>query len=107
MAATNASGTTSVRYGIMRDQVKDMEVILADGTIMHTGNAAIKSSSGYNLNGLFIGSEGTLGCFTELTLKVYGISETTVATRASFVSVEQAVCAVVNILLVIFLIVCI
>src|SRR5690625_6812206 len=70
MAATNASGTTSVRYGIMRDQVKDIEVVLADGTIMHTGNAAIKSSSGYNLNGLFIGSEGKLGSFTELTLKI-------------------------------------
>ena len=98
MAATNASGTTSVRYGIMRDQVKDIEVVLADGTIMHTGNAAIKSSSGYNLNGLFIGSEGTLGSFTELTLKVYGIPETTVAARASFNSVEQAVRAVVDIL---------
>src|SRR5690625_7645562 len=82
----------------MRDQVKDIEVVLADGTIMHTGNAAIKSSSGYNLNGLVIGSEGTLGSFTELTLKVYGIPETTVAARASFNSVEQAIRAVVDIL---------
>ena len=69
MAATNASVTTSVRYGVMRDQVRDMEVVLADGTIMHTGSMAVKSSSGYNLNGLFVGSEGTLGCFTELTLQ--------------------------------------
>lgn len=98
MAATNASGTTSVRYGIMRDQVRDMEVVLADGTIMHTGNLAAKSSSGYNLNGLFVGSEGTLGCFTELTLRVYGIPELIVAGRASFETVGQAVDAVVSIL---------
>src|SRR5690625_3096018 len=75
MTATNASGTTSVKYGIMRDNIRDMEVVLADGTIIHTGSLAQKSSSGYHLNGLFIGSEGTLGCFTELTLKVYGIPE--------------------------------
>ncbi len=98
MAATNASGTTSVRYGIMRDQVKDLEVVLADGTIMHTGNLAGKSSSGYNLNGLFVGSEGTLGCFTELTLRVHGIPETIVAARASFHSIDDAVQGVVNIL---------
>ncbi|WP_036654687.1 FAD-binding oxidoreductase [Paenisporosarcina sp. TG-14] len=98
MAATNASGTTSVRYGIMRDQVRDMEVVLADGTIMHTGNLAAKSSSGYNLNGLFVGSEGTLGCFTELTLRVYGIPELIVAGMASFETVGQAVDAVVSIL---------
>ncbi len=98
MAATNASGTTSVRYGIMRDQVRDLEVVLANGTIMHTGNLAAKSSSGYNLNGLFVGSEGTLGCFTELTLKVYGIPEMIVAARASFKTIGQAVDAVVGIL---------
>ena len=98
MAATNASGTTSVRYGVMRDQVRDMEVVLANGTIMHTGSLAVKSSSGYNLNGLFVGSEGTLGCFTELTLQVYGIPEMTVAARASFKTIEQAVEAVVGVL---------
>ncbi|WP_040681220.1 FAD-binding oxidoreductase [Paenisporosarcina sp. TG20] len=98
MAATNASGTTSVRYGIMRDQVRDMEVVLANGTIMHTGNMATKSSSGYNLNGLFVGSEGTLGCFTELTLRVYGIPEMIVAGRASFATIGQAVDTVVSIL---------
>ncbi|WP_163528920.1 FAD-binding oxidoreductase [Halobacillus ihumii] len=98
MAATNASGTTSVKYGVMRDQVRDAEVVLADGEIIHTGSLAQKSSSGYNLNSLFVGSEGTLGCITELTLKVYGIPEHIVAARASFPSVNNAVEAVVSIL---------
>lgn len=98
MAATNASGTTSVKYGVMRDQVRDLEVVLADGTVIHTGNLAAKSSSGLHLNGLFVGSEGTLGCFTELTLRVYGIPEYTMAARASFPTVHHAVSAVVSIL---------
>lgn len=98
MVATNASGTTSVKYGVMRDQVRDLEVVLADGTVIHTGNKAAKSSSGLHLNGLFTGSEGTLGCFTELTLKVYGIPEHVSAARASFPTVKDAVEAVVSIL---------
>ncbi|MGE6613372.1 FAD-binding oxidoreductase [Peribacillus sp. NPDC076916] len=98
MAATNASGTTSVKYGVMRDQVRDLEVVLADGSIIHTGNLAAKSSSGYHLNGIFVGSEGTLGCFTELTLKVYGIPEHVMAARASFPALNHAVEAVVSIL---------
>jgi len=98
MAATNASGTTSVKYGVMRDQVRDLEVVLADGTVINTGNLAEKSSSGYHLNGLFVGSEGTLGCFTELTLRVYGIPEHVMAARASFPTVKDAVAAVVSIL---------
>lgn len=98
MAATNASGTTSVKYGVMRDQVRDLEVVTADGTIIHTGNKAAKSSSGLHLNGLFVGSEGTLGCFTEMTLKVYGIPEFVTAARASFPTVKDAVEAVVSIL---------
>ncbi|MEZ0481105.1 FAD-binding oxidoreductase [Planococcus sp. SSTMD024] len=98
MAATNASGTTSVKYGVMRDQVRDLEVVMADGTIIHTGNKAAKSSSGLHLNGLFVGSEGTLGCFTEMTLKVYGIPEFVTAARASFPTVKDAVEAVVSIL---------
>ncbi|MFD1927915.1 FAD-binding oxidoreductase [Sporosarcina siberiensis] len=98
MAATNASGTTSVKYGVMRDQVRDLEVVMADGTIIHTGNLAAKSASGYHLNGLFVGSEGTLGCFTELTLLVHGIPEHITAARASFPTVNDAVEAVVSIL---------
>ncbi|MBO8173351.1 MAG: FAD-binding protein [Bacillaceae bacterium] len=98
MAATNASGTTSVRYGVMRDQVRDLEVVLADGRLIRTGTRAAKSSSGYHLTGLFVGSEGTLGLFTELTLRVYGIPEATMAARATFPSVKQAVEAVISIL---------
>lgn len=98
MVATNASGTTSVKYGVMRDQVRDLEVVLADGTVIHTGNLAAKSASGLHLNGLFVGSEGTLGCFTELTLRVYGIPEHVMAARASFPTVNDAVEAVVSIL---------
>ncbi|SFF15478.1 D-lactate dehydrogenase (cytochrome) [Bacillus sp. OV194] len=98
MAATNASGTTSVRYGIMRPQVRDLEVVLADGSIIHTGGLAAKSSSGYHLTSLFVGSEGTLGVFTELTLKVYGIPEATVAGRAVFPSVKAAVDGAISLL---------
>lgn len=98
MAATNASGTTSVRYGVMRDNVRDLEVVLADGRIIRTGSMTAKSSSGYHLTGLFVGSEGTLGAFTELTLRVYGIPEATMAARASFPTVQDAVNTVVDIL---------
>ncbi|MGG1400307.1 FAD-linked oxidase C-terminal domain-containing protein [Bacillus salipaludis] len=98
MAATNASGTTSVRYGVMRDQVRDLEVVLADGRIIHTGSMTAKSSSGYHITGLFVGSEGTLGAFTELTLRVYGIPEVISAARAVFPSVEEAVATVTDIL---------
>jgi D-lactate dehydrogenase (cytochrome) len=98
MAATNASGTTAVRYGVMRDQVRDLEVVLADGKIIHTGGLSAKSSSGYHISGLFVGSEGTLGVFTELTLRLYGIPEVTMAARASFPSVKHTVDAAVAIL---------
>src|SRR5690625_2280556 len=98
MAATNASGTTSVKYGIMRDQVRDLEVVLPDSSIIRTGNLAAKSSSGYHLNGLFVGSEGTLGLFTELTLRVHGIPEHIAAARATFDTVDNAVQAVVSML---------
>lgn len=98
MAATNASGTSAVRYGIMRDQVRDMEIVLADGMVIHSGNLAAKSSSGYNLNGLFVGSEGTLGLFTELTLRIHGISEHVLAARAAFQTLDESVEAVISLL---------
>lgn len=98
MTATNASGTTSVRYGIMRSQVRDLEVVLADGTVIHTGGLSAKSSSGYHLTGLFVGSEGTLGSFTEITLRVYGIPETIIAGRAVFPTVKAAVDGAVSLL---------
>jgi D-lactate dehydrogenase (cytochrome) len=98
MAATNASGTTSVRYGVMRDQVRDLEVVLANGDVIHTGGLAAKSSSGYHLTGLFVGSEGTLGIFTEITIQVYGIPEAIVAARATFPTTNDAVEAVTGII---------
>jgi D-lactate dehydrogenase (cytochrome) len=90
MAATNASGTTTVRYGGMRAQVLALEVVLADGSVVHTGSRAVKSSAGYGLTGLFVGSEGTLGVITELTLRLYGIPDYVVAVRAAFPDVESA-----------------
>jgi D-lactate dehydrogenase (cytochrome) len=90
MAATNASGTTSVRYGGMRAHVLALEVVLAGGRVVRTGSRAVKTSAGYNLTSLFVGSEGTLGVITELTLRLHPIPEHVVVARAALPSVEAA-----------------
>lgn len=99
MAATNASGTTAVRYGVMRDQILDMEVVLADGSVIHTGTKAKKSSSGYSVGGLFTGSEGTLGIITEITLKLHAIPEHTIAASCTFDTPRECAEAANNVLL--------
>jgi D-lactate dehydrogenase (cytochrome) len=90
MAATNASGTTTVRFGKMRPNVLALEAVLPGGSVVRTGSRAFKTSAGYDLTGLFVGSEGTLGVITELTLRLYGIPEHVVAVRVSFPTLEAA-----------------
>ena len=94
MAATRASGTNAVRYGTMKDNILSLEAVMADGQIIRTGHRARKSAAGYDLTGLLIGAEGTLGVITEITLRLQGIPEAISSARCSFPSVDAACQAV-------------
>lgn len=96
MAATRASGTNAVKYGTMRENVLGLTVVMADGEIIKTGGRARKSASGYDLTKLMIGSEGTLGIITELTVRLYGLPEAIGVAVCNFTSLKGAVDTVIE-----------
>ena len=98
MSATNASGTNAVRYGTMKDNVISLKVVMPNGEIVKTANKAKKSAAGYDLTRLIVGSEGTLGIITEITLKLYGIPEVIAGGRVTFPSIKDATEAVIMVI---------